>query len=62
VGGATTRADLESQIRALQPAQVAWRAIRWESCLIEGLKTSRATGKPLLLWVFIDRPADDARC
>ena len=28
----------------------------------DGLKEARATGKPVLLWVFIDRPADDARC
>jgi hypothetical protein len=30
--------------------------------LLEGLKESRAKNKPALLWVFIDRPIDDARC
>jgi hypothetical protein len=40
----------------------AWREIAWKSCLLEGLKESRAQNKPALLWVFIDRPIDDARC
>ena len=53
---------LEVEIKALQPARVPWREIAWKSCLLDGLKESRAKGKPLLLWVFIDRPADDARC
>ena len=41
---------------------VAWREIQWKGCLLEGLAESRAKKKPVLLWVFIDRPADDARC
>jgi hypothetical protein len=53
---------LQAEIEALKPGKVAWREIAWKSCLLEGLKESRAQGKPLLLWVFIDRPADDARC
>ena len=53
---------LQAEIEALKPGQVAWRAIAWKTCLLEGLKESRAQGKPVLLWVFIDRPADDARC
>ena len=60
--GAMTPEALEAEIKALQPARVAWRDIAWKSCLLEGLKESRAKGKPLLLWIFIDRPADDARC
>ena len=40
----------------------AWREIAWKSCLLEGLKESREKKKPVLLWVFIDRPTDDARC
>ena len=47
---------------ALKAARVAWREIAWKSCLLEGLKESRAKNKPALLWVFIDRPIDDARC
>jgi len=53
---------LKAEIESLKPAKVAWRAIAWKSCLLEGLKESREKNKPVLLWVFIDRPADDARC
>jgi hypothetical protein len=53
---------LKAEIEALKAAKVAWREIAWKSCLIEGLKESREKRKPVLLWVFIDRPADDARC
>ena len=59
---AITPEALEAEIKALQPARVPWRDIAWKSCLLDGLKESRAQGKPLLLWIFIDRPADDARC
>jgi hypothetical protein len=30
--------------------------------LLQGLNESRTQNKPALLWVFIDRPIDDARC
>ncbi len=53
---------LEAEIEALKSSKVAWREIAWKSCLLEGLKESRAKNKPALLWVFIDRPIDDARC
>jgi hypothetical protein len=53
---------LKAEIEALKAAKVAWREIAWKSCLLEGLKESRAKKKPVLLWVFIDRPIDDARC
>ncbi len=53
---------LKVEIEALKATKVAWREIAWKSCLIEGLKESRAKKKPVLLWVFIDRPVDDARC
>jgi hypothetical protein len=53
---------LVQQIKALQAPRVAWRQIAWKSCLLEGLTESRAKSKPVLLWVFIDRPTDDARC
>ena len=63
----TAKADktpeaLTAEIEALKPQKVAWREIAWKSCLLDGLRESRATGKPVLLWVFIDRPTDDARC
>jgi hypothetical protein len=53
---------LLAEIEALKAPKVAWREIAWKSCLLEGLQDSRAKNKPALLWVFIDRPADDARC
>lgn len=53
---------LKARIETLRAPSVAWRQIRWKSCLLDGLKESREKKKPLLLWVFIDRPADDARC
>jgi hypothetical protein len=59
---ATTREALQTEIEGLKPTKVAWREIAWKSCLLEGLKESRAKNKPALLWVFIDRPIDDARC
>ena len=53
---------LKAEVAALKAAKVAWREIAWKSCLLEGLKESREKKKPVLLWVFIDRPTDDARC
>ena len=53
---------LKAEIEALSATKPAWREIAWKSCLLEGLKASRALNKPALLWVFIDRPIDDARC
>ena len=53
---------LKAEIEALKAARIAWREIAWKSCLLEGLKESREKKKPVLLWVFIDRPIDDARC
>jgi hypothetical protein len=59
---APTPEALRAEIEALKAAKVAWREIAWKSCLLEGLRELNARGKPVLLWVFIDRPADDARC
>ena len=53
---------LKAEIEAFQAPKVAWREIAWKSCLLEGLKESRAKSKPVLLWVFIERPVDDERC
>lgn len=57
-----TPGQLERAIERLYAPGVAWRKISWRSCLLEGLRESRRTSKPILLWIFIDRPADDARC
>lgn len=53
---------LKSEIESLRAPQPAWRGIPWKSCLLEGLAASREAKKPIMLWVFIDRPVDDARC
>jgi hypothetical protein len=53
---------LKAQIDALKAPKVAWREISWRSCLAEGLRESAEKKKPVLLWVFIDRPVDDKRC
>ena len=54
--------DLKAQIESLRAAKVAWREIAWKTCLLDGLREARAQKKPVLLWIFIDRPSDDARC
>lgn len=65
-GEEQAKARSPEQIRAvvegLQKEDVAWRQVQWRTCLIDGLRESRKTEKPLLLWVFIDRPIDDERC
>ena len=53
---------LQAEIESLKATNVAWREIAWKTCLLEGLKESRVQNKPVLLWIFIDRPIDDARC
>lgn len=57
-----TPARMKADIEAMKVSNVAWRKIDWQPCLLEGLRQAQAQGKPALLWVFIDRPADDARC
>ena len=61
-GPGMTPESLKVDIESMKAAKPAWREIAWKSCLLEGLKESREKKKPVLLWVFIDRPADDARC
>jgi hypothetical protein len=57
-----TPETLKAEIDILKASKVAWREIAWKSCLLEGLNEARTKHKPVLLWVFIDRPIDDARC
>ena len=57
-----TPESLQAEIESLRPERVAWREIAWKPCLLDGLRESREQAKPVLLWIFIDRPADDARC
>ena len=51
-----------AEIAALKKEDVAWRKIAWKTCLLDGLKASREQNKPVMLWIFIDRPIDDERC
>lgn len=55
-------AEILEEVEALRADDVAWREIQWKTCLLEGLKESSAQHKPMMLWVFIDRPFDDERC
>lgn len=55
-------AEVQTAVRDLQREDVAWRKIPWKACLLEGLKASKNERKPIILWVFIDRPFDDERC
>jgi hypothetical protein len=57
-----SRAALRAEVRGMKAEKVAWREIQWKTCLLDGLKASRAQKKPLMLWIFIDRPIDDERC
>lgn len=59
---ATDAAALRARVRALRVQEPAWRKIPWKTSLVEGLAASRKEHKPVLLWIFIDRPVDDARC
>ena len=49
---------LKAEIDALRVERVPWREVKWESCLLAGLKQARMANKPVLCWDFIDRPAD----
>ena len=55
-------AAIEEKIRAIRADGVSWRKIAWKPCLLEGLTEAQRTGKPLILWCYIDRPVDDTRC
>lgn len=57
-----TPATLTAEIDSLKAPKVAWRQISWKTCLLDGLKEAKSANKPALLWIFIDRPTDDARC
>ncbi len=53
---------VRAEVDALKKEDVAWRKIAWKTCLLDGLKASREQEKPIMLWIFIDRPIDDERC
>ena len=55
-------ARIAERIKTIRSDDVAWRKIAWKSCLLEGLAEARRTGKPLMVWCYIDRPLGDTRC
>ena len=61
-GPLASPAEIRSGIAALKEEKPDWRQIEWETSLVRGLQRSRKEKKPVILWVFIDRPVDDKRC
>ena len=57
-----SRKQLLAQVSAMRVEKVAWRKIAWKPCLLDGIRESRKQKKPMILWIFIDRPIDDERC
>ena len=54
--------EMRREVQAMREAEVAWRHIPWRTCLVQGLREWKAESKPVVLWMFIDRPIDDKRC
>jgi len=54
--------EIEAKIKTIRTDDVSWKKIAWKPCLLEGLTEAQRTGKPLILWCYIDRPVDDTRC
>lgn len=54
--------DLQDSIDALKAPRPEWRRIGWKTCLLDALHASRDGDKPVIAWMFIDRPVDDERC
>ncbi|MDI9639985.1 hypothetical protein QPK87_20045 [Kamptonema cortianum] len=55
-------AEIDAQIVGLQPKKLAWRQINWETCLFKGMKQSEESGKPIILWAFINPDPTEERC
>lgn len=52
---------LRKEVEALEPREHVWRAVKWKTCLLDGLRASRSAEKPILLWMFIHNPSVE-RC
>ncbi len=59
--GERAPAALQAEIEAMRPKGHVWRALKWRTCLLDGLAESRKTKKPVLLWLFIHNPNTE-RC
>jgi Spy/CpxP family protein refolding chaperone len=57
-----TPPEVRAEVAALAKEDVPWRKIAWKTCLLDGLQASQEQDKPVVLWIFIDRPIDDERC
>ena len=57
-----SRQQLLAHVESLHVKDVPWRSIPWKTCLLDGIRESRKQHKPIVLWIFIDRPVDDERC
>lgn len=57
-----SNSQIEKRVRAMKKGDVAWRKIAWKTCLVDALHESKKQGKPVVAWIFIDRPKDDERC
>jgi hypothetical protein len=55
-------AAVGAEVQSLKVEKTVWREVQWKTCLLDALKASRGQKKPLMLWIFIDRPIDDERC
>ena len=53
---------MKVEVESMRVENVPWKKIPWKTCLLEGLKESRKQKKPVIVWMFIDRPVDDPRC
>ena len=62
MASAASPETIRAAIAELKAPDVAWRQIAWKSCLLEGIREAQKSKKPLMLWVFIDRPVGDQRC
>ena len=62
LASAASPETIRAAIAELKAPDVAWRRIAWKSCLLEGIREAQKSKKPLMLWVFIDRPVGDQRC
>ncbi len=66
--GATARespafwSSIQREISALQPPKLVWREIKWNYCLLDGLRASLEQKKPILLWAFINADPAAERC
>ncbi len=54
--------SIQREIAALEPPKLVWREIKWNYCLLDGLRASREQNKPILLWAFINADPAAERC